>query len=141
MDWRSLETFSFGDGPALADELAALVLAGVKRATCWAATEGRLTEIGKRMVMLSGAGEPLAVVETIELEQRRFNDVDAAFAHDEGEGDRSLAYWREAHRRYFTRRGQFADDMLLYCEHFRLVERIAPDQRRPDQSKSATASR
>src|SRR5271166_3419091 len=98
MDWRSLETFSFGDGPALADELAALVLAGVKRATCWAATEGRLTEIGKRTVMLSGAGEPLAVIETIELEQRRFNDIDAAFAHDEGEGDRSLAYWREAHR-------------------------------------------
>jgi uncharacterized protein YhfF len=27
-DWRELESFSFGDSPALADELAALVLAG-----------------------------------------------------------------------------------------------------------------
>jgi uncharacterized protein YhfF len=29
-DWRDLESYSFGDSPALADELAALVLAGVK---------------------------------------------------------------------------------------------------------------
>jgi uncharacterized protein YhfF len=76
------------------------------------------------MVMLDGSGRPQAVIETLELTQRRFNDVDAAFAYDEGEGDRSLAYWREAHRRYFTRLGQFADDMLLYCERFRVVQRI-----------------
>jgi uncharacterized protein YhfF len=49
----------------------------------------------------------------------------AAFAYDEGEGDRSLAFWQAAHRTYFTRKGQFAEDMLLYCERFRLIERIA----------------
>jgi uncharacterized protein YhfF len=125
MDWRKLETFVFGDTPALADELAALVLAGKKTATCWAASDGMLTEIGKRMVMLSGSGRPLAVLETMELSQRRFGEVDAAFAYDEGEGDRSLAYWRDAHRRYFGRLGQFAEDMLLCCERFRVVERIA----------------
>jgi len=52
--------------------------------------------------------------------------VDAAFAHDEGEGDRSLAFWRSAHRAYFTRLGQFAEDMPLCCERFRVVQRI-PD--------------
>jgi uncharacterized protein YhfF len=126
MDWRSLETYSFGDNSALADELAALVLAGKKMATCWAASDGLLTEVGKRMVVLSGSGRPLAVVETVELEPRRFHEVDAAFAHDEGEGDRSLAYWRDAHRAYFTRLGRFAEDMPLFCERFRVVERI-PD--------------
>lgn len=124
MDWRDLETFSFGDGPELADELAALVLAGTKTATCWAASDGGLTEVGKRMVVLSGSGRPLAVIETVELAQRRFDEVDAAFAHDEGEGDRSLAHWRRAHRAYFSRRGQFAEDMPLCCERFRVVERI-----------------
>ena len=119
------ESFSFGDSPAMADELAALVLSGVKTATCWAASEGLLTEVGKQMVMLDGSGQPLAVIETVELTQRRFGDVDAAFAFDEGEGDRSLAWWRNAHRRYFTRKGQFAEDMLLYCERFRIVSRSA----------------
>jgi uncharacterized protein YhfF len=124
MDWRDLETFSFGDSPALAEELAALVLDGRKRATCWAASDGLLTEVGKRMVMLDGEGRPRAVIETVELTQRRFNEMNAQFAFDEGEGDRTLEFWEQAHRRYFTRKGQFADDMLLWCERFRVVELI-----------------
>ncbi len=124
MDWRTLETFSFGDNPALADELAELVLAGKRTATCWAAEQGLLTDVGKRMVVLDGAGRPRAVIETVELTQHRFPDVDAAFANDEGEGDRTLAYWRRAHEVYFTRLGQFTPDMLLWCERFRVVEVI-----------------
>ena len=82
-------------------------------------------EVGKRMVMLDGAGRPRAVLTTIELTLRRFDEVDAAFAFDEGEGDRTLACWRQAHRVYFGRRGQFADDMPPWCKRFRVVERIA----------------
>ena len=123
MDWRTLETFSFGDNPELADELLALVLSGAKRATCWAESQGLLSaEVGKAMVVLDGRGVPRAVVRTIELTKRRFDEVDAAFAHDEGEGDRSLQYWRDAHRRYFTRLGRYASDMMLWCERFELVE-------------------
>ena len=122
--WQSLESFSFGDSPALADELAALVLDGSKRATCWPVTDGPLTQIGKRMVMLDGSGRPRAVLETVDLCNKRYDEVDAGFASAEGEGDRSLQYWREAHRRYFSRTGQFADDMMLYCERFRVVELI-----------------
>jgi uncharacterized protein YhfF len=119
MNWQELEAFSFGDNPALADELLALVLAGKKRATCWAVSEGlKGAAVGKPMVALDGQGRPRAVLKTIELTQRRFDEVDAAFAHDEGEGDRSLAYWRAAHTRYFTRLGLFAPDMMLWCERF-----------------------
>src|SRR5271166_1554862 len=35
-----LDSFAFGDTPELANELLALVLAGKKTATCWAASEG-----------------------------------------------------------------------------------------------------
>jgi len=124
LDWQALDQFSFGDNPKLADELAALVLEGKKTATCWAASHGLLTEVGKRMVMLDGSGRPRAVIETVELTQRRFPEVDEAFAYDEGEGDRRLAYWREAHAVYFSRLGQFAPDMWLWCERFRVVEII-----------------
>lgn len=60
------------------------------------------------MVMRDGAGRPRGVVETVELVQRRFSEVDARFAFDEGEGDRTLRAWREAHCAYFTRLGQLA---------------------------------
>jgi uncharacterized protein YhfF len=126
-DWRSLERFAFGDSPELADELAELVLVDRKRATCWAASEGPKTHPGKQWVVLDGYGVPIAVIETIELTQRRFDEVDAAFAFEEGEGDRTLASWGRAHRNYFGRQGTFASDMLLYCERFRLVGRIGPE--------------
>ena len=67
VDWRDLETFSFGDGPDLANRLLELVLSGTKRATCWAESQGLLSaEIGKMMVVLDGQGVPKAIVKTIE---------------------------------------------------------------------------
>ena len=121
-DWQGLPRVAFGDGPELADELLALVLAGYKRATCWSAADGLLgASLGGRWVVEDGTGRPRAVVETVDLRQQRFDEVDADFAAAEGEGDRSLAYWREAHRRYFNRNGGFAPDMMLWCERFELI--------------------
>ena len=57
--------------------------------------------------VLDGADVPVAVIETTELTQRRFDEVDAAFAVDEGEGDRTLASWRRVHQNYFGRQGTF----------------------------------
>ncbi len=120
-DWQSLERFAFGDGPALADALLELVLAGRKTATCWADVEGQKTSVGQRWVVEDGAGRPRAVIETVSLAQVRFEEVDDRFAFDEGEDDRSLAAWRREHETYFRRLGQFAPGMLLWCERFRLV--------------------
>ncbi len=65
------------------------------------------------------------------MEIKPYDQVDAAFAYEEGEGDRSLAYWREAHRRFFTRTlavigREFDETMPLVCERFRVL------YRRPD---------
>ena len=123
-----LESFAFGDSPELADELLELVLIGKKTATCWAANEGdKGVVVGKRWIVKDGQGRASAVLETIEVVRRRFGEIDAAFAHDEGEGDRTLADWREAHTDYFTRRSEFSPDMELYCERFRLVEVLTRD--------------
>lgn len=121
--WNGLEAHSFGDSPELADELLRLVLEGRKTATCWSAAEGlKGAEVGKPWAVKNGEGVVRCVLETVELTQRRFSDVDEAFAFEEGEDDRTLASWRAAHQRYFTRNGGFAPDMLLNCERFRLVQ-------------------
>ena len=117
-DLSGLDHWAFGDGPALADELLALVLDGRKTATCWAAVHGeRGTVVGK----------PYVILETTELTQRRFDEVDAAFAYDEGEDDRTLAAWRIGHETFFRRENTFAPDMPLYCERFRIVETIGSE--------------
>lgn len=119
-------TFAFGDSPELADELLALVVSGRKTATCGALRDFGGSEpvpvVGRRDVVLDGRGRRAAVIETVEAVVRRFDEVDADFARDEGEGDLSFEYWRDVHRAYFERNGGFSPDMELVCERFRLVE-------------------
>jgi len=121
--WNGLDAHMFGDGPELADELLGLILAGKKTATCWDAAEGlKGAEVGKPFAVQNGAGVVRCVLETVELTQARFCDVDDRFAFEEGEDDRTLKSWRAAHEDYFTRNGHFAPDMMLNCERFRLVK-------------------
>ncbi|MCL4298447.1 MAG: ASCH domain-containing protein [Anaerolineae bacterium] len=121
----------FGDSPAMADELGDLVVRGIKTATCsalweWQAEGNPLPEVGLKTIVLNGRGEPWCIIETVEVTIRPFNEVDAPFAYEEGEGDRSLAYWREAHRRFFSRSlprigRSFDETMPLVCERFRVI--------------------
>ena len=76
------------------------------------------------------ADKPVAVIETLSVEQRRFDTIDEAFALEEGEGDQSLTFWRSVHEDFFRSEGQFAQDMMLWCEYFRLIEVLDPEPRR-----------
>lgn len=126
MDWEDLPTCAFGSGPALEERLAALVIAGQKRATVWDGKEENPTAPGRRWVVTAD-GRPVAVIETLAVARRRFHDIDAAFAATEGEGDGSLRFWRATHEDHFRRAGTFAPDMWLWCETFRLVQVIDTD--------------
>ena len=133
---EAYEAWSFGDGPEIADELGALVVSGRKTATCSAlwelAAEGEpAARVGEKSVILDGRDEPLCVIETTGVEVRRFDEVDEAFAREEGEGDRTLGHWREAHRDFFSRTlpgigRAFSEDMPLVCERFRVIHRGKP---------------
>lgn len=121
----------FGDNPALADELATLVLSGVKTGTCsalweWEAEGNPMPEVGLISITLNGTGDPICILETTEVTIRRYNEVDEDFARAEGEGDLSLAYWREAHKRFFSRvlakiGREFSEDMPVVCERFKVL--------------------
>src|SRR5687768_11285196 len=98
----------WGDGPEMADELGTLIAQGTKTATCsaiweWEAEGNPIPEVSYITVVLDRHGQPLSIVETIEIFIRKYNGVDADFARDEGEGDLSLKCWREAHKNYFSR--------------------------------------
>ncbi len=121
----------WGDSPEMADELGALIAVGTKTATCsalweWQAEGESPPETGSVTIVVDGRGEPLCIVENTEVTLRMYNEVDAEFAREEGEGDLSLAYWREAHRQFFSRSlskigREFSEEMPLVCERFRLI--------------------
>ena len=119
--------WGFGDSAAMATELGLLVRDGPKRATAslrsvYDAEGEPLPRVGDIGVILDGRGEPLCVIRTTGVEVRRFGDVDAEFAWTEGEGDRSLAFWRDAHVRFFAGAGRpFSEDTEVVLERFELL--------------------
>lgn len=128
---RFYEASYFGDSAPLADELAALILAGRKRATAglvWAyeAEGAPLPKPGNLTVVTLFSGQPVCVIETLAVQIVPFFEVDADFAATEGEGDGSLAYWQQAHTAFFGREcqrlgRQFTPDAPVVCERFALV--------------------
>jgi uncharacterized protein YhfF len=122
---------AFGDNPELANRLASAILSGIKTATCsalweWEADNEVLPKVGEKCIVLGGQGEPVCVLETTDIFIKPFNEVDAQFAFEEGEGDRSLEYWREAHWKFFSRTlpkigKEPSQDMPLVCERFKVV--------------------
>ena len=124
---------TLGDTQVLADELAELVLAGIKRAHATLHRDFQkdldpLPQIGDHLVVLDGAGQPRAIVRCTHVELRHFNEIDDAFAFDAGEGDLTLRWWLTAHRQDFAERaereGFEVDELLeLVLESF---ERVWP---------------
>lgn len=125
------QTWYFGLTREDAKELAALVLEGKKSATASLPEEyenksGEMPTVGTCSVVTDFDGEPLCIVRTTEIRIVPFNEVDAGFAFDEGEGDQSLDYWRGVHWDYFTRRltelaRQPDETMPVICERFELL--------------------
>lgn len=121
----SYDAFAFGmedsDDPAqiaLADELADLVLHGPKRATTsllavYQESEEEVPRAGDYSVILDGRGNPVCIIVTTRVDLARFAEVDEEFAWTEGEGDRSLAFWRRAHLSVFADAGVTDDTMMV----------------------------
>lgn len=125
--------FGGDDSPELATELALLVRDGPKRATTsrldsYDADAEPLPVVGGYGVILDGEGQPVCVIRTTRVDTKPFGEVDEEFAWVEGEGDRSLGYWRETHERFFANEGApIAQDDLVVLERFELVWPAAAD--------------
>ncbi len=76
--------------------------------------------VGRRDIALNWNGTSALLLETVEVFQMRFCDVDEGLALAEGEND-DLEGWRRDHQQYFERNGGFDREMILVCERFKLV--------------------
>ncbi len=122
------EAWAFGDDP---DILAELTVKGIKTATCSAyylyEKEGEeLPKAGEYSVILNSRDEAVCVIKTVKVYIERFGNISEEHAYKEGEGDRSLEYWRKVHEDFFTKElGEvgikFSEDMELVCEEFEVV--------------------
>ena len=119
------DAWAFGDQP---DVLAQLVLSGVKTGTASLALfydlEGEELPLeGQYSVILNEKEEAVCIIQTTKVSVMPFYAVSASHAYREGEGDRSLEYWRKVHEEFFQKELSaeglaFSETMDVVCEEF-----------------------
>ena len=98
-----IDAWAFGVEP---DQLADLVLKGEKTATAsvydlYQIDGEPIPQAGTFDVILDGQGQAVCIIKVTKVAVVPFNQVSAEHAFKEGEGDKSLAYWRKVHEEVF----------------------------------------
>ncbi|MFD2617848.1 ASCH domain-containing protein [Terrilactibacillus laevilacticus] len=128
---RSYDVWSFG---TQADELADLVLKEKKTATTslyylYEIENEKLPEKGDIGIITNSKGDAKCIIQTKQVDVLPFYEVTSDFAFKEGEGDRSLEYWRKVHIQFFENELKeinkaFSEDMLVVCEEFEMIYKL-----------------
>ena len=123
-----IDAWAFGVEP---DLLAELVFKGEKTATAsahdlYAIENEPLPQVGTFDVILDSRNQAVCIVEVTKVSVQPFHQVSANHAYKEGEGDKSLAYWRQVHEDFFKdclgEAGlDFTPDSKVVLEEFRKV--------------------
>ncbi|EOL44503.1 ASCH domain-containing protein [Enterococcus caccae] len=127
------EAWAFGNSPKMADELLAHVLKGEKTGTSSLHLlyeldlgEAKLPKPGDYSVLLDGNDQAQAIICTKVVDILPYSQLSEVHGYLEGEGDRTLRYWRSVHQPFFEHELEkygltFSEDMLIVYELFELV--------------------
>ena len=124
-------SFYFCDNEKDANECAELVVKEIKQATAtslwWFEKNNEaLPKVGDQYIITDWSGSAKAIIETIKVELTPYNKITSDFAKSEGEGDKSLEYWKKVHQAYYSREMQpynerFNENMIIICEYFKTI--------------------
>lgn len=98
-----IDAWAFGVEP---DLLADLVFKGEKTATAsaydlYVLEDEPLPQVGTFDVILDSQNQAVCIVEITKVSVKPFNRVSDDHAYKEGEGNKTLVYWRQVHEDFF----------------------------------------
>lgn len=129
----SYTSWYFGGDKQIADELAELTIKGDKRATTslhylYEIEKEEVPKVGELSIITDFDGNAKCIIKTTDVKVLPFSKVDEKFAYTEGEGYKSLEYWRRVHIKAFNDElkelsidMEFSEDMLVVCEIFQVI--------------------
>lgn len=112
------------------DKLVELVLKGEKRATTSLYKEyilegEELPKVGERSIILFDDGREACLIENVEVMVTEFKNITEELAFIEGEGDKTLDYYRREHIRIFKGiDSDFNDLSKVVFEIFKVIEKF-----------------
>lgn len=128
-------SFYFCNNEKDANECAELVVRGIKKATASALLSYEkayqennepFPKVGDQCIITNWNGQARAIIEITKVETTPYNKITEEFAFIEGEGDKSLKYWKEVHKSFFTEEmkihnKKFDENMIIVCEYFKTI--------------------
>ncbi len=128
---KTYESWYFCNNEKDADELSTLVKKGIKKATAslhylYEIENEPIPEVGDYVIITNWKGIAQCIIQITNINTISFKDVTEEFAAKEGEGDKTLSFWRKVHRKFFSLElkeysKKFSEDMLVVCEEFEVV--------------------
>lgn len=128
---RTYEAWYFCDNETDANNLADLARRGIKRATAslkksYEIENEPLPKEKDLSIITDFYGAAVCIIEVEKVEIIPFNEITEEYAKIEGEGDGSLAYWREGHLNFFKKEAialdfEFSENELVVFMTFKVV--------------------
>ncbi|MEL0539204.1 ASCH domain-containing protein [Staphylococcus debuckii] len=125
---ESYTAWQFGVDPS---DLADLVKRGIKTATTsglafYSAEQEPLPKVGDLSMVLDAQDNPICIIKNTKVYQVPFSEVSEIHAYKEGEGDRTLSYWRTVHTDFFEKEfssinQSFSEKEIMVCEEFECI--------------------
>jgi len=132
LNGKHFDVWHFCNNESDANNLAELVRKGIKCATAslydvYQVENDPIPVIDFHSVIINYDGLPQSIIRTTKVDIVPFEDVSAEFARIEGEGDKSLNYWRRVHNEFFSEEAElykvsFTPRSLVICEQFEVVK-------------------
>jgi uncharacterized protein YhfF len=128
---KNYNVFYFGDNRETANKLADLVMQGIKTATssCLYSYRVENKQVPKKddlNIVTDFKGSAMCIIKDTRVSLVKYNQVSAKMAELEGEGDKTLRYWRSVHEPMLKEEcnkinKQFNDSTPVVFEEFIVV--------------------
>lgn len=119
---NKLKTWCFGIDN---DKLVELVLSGEKTATTSLYDKDNIPKVGEKSILVYENKKEACITETKEVIITQFKNITEELAKLEGEGDKSLDYWRKTHYKFFKSiDSNFNENSIIIFEIFEVIENL-----------------
>lgn len=123
---RDLVVWRLGKNKKRANKLYKLVLKGKKIATSYLYNENEKLACNDYSILTNWDKNRQLLILTTNIEIVPFNKVTKQHARNEGEGTKTLRFWRKIHKKLFIEELEeskklFTDETLIVCKTFRIV--------------------
>lgn len=125
------EAWHFCNNEKDANELAELTKKGIKRGTAgmlksYEADNEPIPKVGNFIVITDWKENGVCIIQVEKVEILPFGEITEEHARIEGEGDKSLKYWGEGHRKFFSQEAEelgieFNEEIEVVFETFKVV--------------------